>query len=447
MTQHDTLMNETVRPVPEQPQGEPRQALPPHWRLARLGDVANISLGRTPARDNRQYWEPGTVPWVAIADLDGGELTQTRELISRTAHNEVFRGQLVPLGTILFSFKLTIGKVAILGIPAVHNEAIASLHLTDTNVSRDFLIYELQTLDYSVYLDTYVKGRTLNKDKIKSLVITLPPLPEQRAIAHVLRTVQDAIAARRRELELERERKAALMQHLFTHGTRGEPTKMTEIGEIPESWRVMRLGEVATIERGRFMHRPRNDPAYYGGNIPFIQTGDVTSSDGRICTYSQTLNELGLSVSRIFPAGTIVITIAANIGYTGILQFDSAFPDSLIGITPTSGLDAEYLNYYLTTQQSDMDRLAPRGTQKNINIEFLSPWPVVVSPLAEQHVIAESLRTCDVKVSVLAVEVTLLDELFRSLSEELMTGRLSAMSLIETSDTATVLTPDAEVPA
>jgi type I restriction enzyme S subunit len=261
--------------------------------------------------------------------------------------------------------------------------------------------------------------------------IPVPTVPEQKAVARALDAVQKAKEARQRELTLERERKAALMEHLFTYGTSGEPTKQTEIGEIPESWQVLCLGDVATIERGKFAHRPRNAPEFYGGSVPFIQTGDVANSNGHIRTYSQTLNERGLSISRIFPKGTIVITIAANIGFTAILDFDSAFPDSLIGITPGEGVLTEYLNCYLVTQQPEMDRKAPRGTQKNINIEFLRPWPVVVPSTQEQGIIAEVLRGCDSRIELLREETRLLDELFRAILEELMTGRLSAEPPIE----------------
>jgi type I restriction enzyme, S subunit len=272
---------------------------------------------------------------------------------------------------------------------------------------------------------------TLNQNMVMQTPIVLPPMPQQQAIARALALVQNAKEKRERELDLEREHRTALMEYLFTHGTRGEPTKQTEFGEIAESWRVLRLEDVAMIERGKFSHRPRNAPEFYGGNIPFIQTGDVANSNGHIRTYNQTLNERGLSISRIFPKGTIVITIAANIGFTGILDFDSAFPDSLIGITPNEAILPEFLNYYLVTQQPEMDRKAPRGTQKNINIEFLKPWPVVVPPLEEQATIAEVLLACDVKLEGLHRETSLLEELFLAMSEELMNGRLSAVPLIE----------------
>jgi type I restriction enzyme S subunit len=273
--------------------------------------------------------------------------------------------------------------------------------------------------------------RNLDFNEYLKTVVPLPPIDEQHSIAHLLQAVRKSKEARQSELELERERKAWLIDYLFIHGTSAEMGKPREIGGIPEGWMVVPLEEVAQIERGKFTHRPRNDPDFYGGTTPFIQTGDVTASNGHISSYSQTLNERGLSVSRVFSKGTIVITIAANIGFSAILDFDSAFPDSLIGLTPRTTVDAEYLNYYLAKQQPEMDRKAPRGTQKNINIEFLRPWPVLIPPLEEQRLIAKSLRCCDNKIESLQDEIRLLRELADAMLEELMTGRLSSVSLVE----------------
>jgi len=111
--------------------------------------------------------------------------------------------------------------------------------------------------------------------------------------------------------------------------------KQTEVGVIPEDWEVKAFGAVAHIERGKFTARPRNDPKYYGGDIPFIQTGDVTNSTGEITSFSQTLNQEGLKVSKLFPQGTLFFTIAANIGDVGVAAFDTACPDSLVAITPS----------------------------------------------------------------------------------------------------------------
>jgi len=245
--------------------------------------------------------------------------------------------------------------------------------------------------------------------------------------------VQRAKEATERVITALKELKKSLMKHLFTYGpvpldqADQVTLKETEIGPVPEHWEVVRLGEIAKIERGKFAHRPRNDPRFYGGTIPFIQTGDVAKAGGRITSYSQTLNELGLSVSKIFPKGTIVITIAANIGYVGILEFDSAFPDSLIGITPASSVDNVFLAYYLQTQQSKMDRLAPRGTQKNINIQFLKPWPIPKPPLVEQREIARILQAVDRKIEAEENRKQALDDLFKTLLHNLMTAKIRVL--------------------
>jgi restriction endonuclease S subunit len=197
-----------------QPQGA-GDSVPEGWRVVRLGDIARISLGRTPARDRADYWSPPAVNWVSIGDLNGGQVSHTKEQISKKAHDEVFGGGLVPPGTLLLSFKLTIGKVGILSGPAVHNEAIASLELSDRAVDRDFLFYELQAFDYSRYVDTYVKGKTLNKDKLTKLPLPLPPLHEQSSIARALRQIDESVTAVGEVVSGARKLKIALRRKLF----------------------------------------------------------------------------------------------------------------------------------------------------------------------------------------------------------------------------------------
>ncbi len=264
---------------------------------------------------------------------------------------------------------------------------------------------------------------TLDRNSFKTLPLIVPPLPEQKKIAHILSTVQRAIEAQERIIQTTTELKKALMHKLFTEGMRGEPQKQTEIGPIPKSWEVVELGDVAKIQRGKFSHRPRNEPRFYGGQYPFVQTGDVSNCDGCIRSYTQTLNEEGLAISKMFPAGTILITIAANIGFTGILEFDSACPDSLIGISPNEKVRIEFLNYYLITQQPEMDRLAPKGTQKNINIQFLRPWPLPLPSFEQQTEIAEAFTATDRKIRLATQKKTQLQDLFRTLLHELMTAK------------------------
>ena len=274
-----------------------------------------------------------------------------------------------------------------------------------------------------------VNQSSINQAKMKALELPLPPLPEQKKIAHVLSTVQRAIEAQERIIQTTTGLKKALMHKLFTEGLRNEPQKQTEIGPVPESWEVVPLGQIARVERGKFSHRPRNEPRFYGGEYPFVQTGDVANCDGYVRTYTQTLNEDGLAISKMFLAGTILITIAANIGFTGILEFDSACPDSLIGISPTDEIHTEFLNYYLIAQQPEMDRLAPKGTQKNINIQFLKPWPVPMPSIEEQREIAEAFGAVDRKIRTATQKRDQLQELFRTLLHKLMTAEISVREL------------------
>ena len=178
--------------------------IPEHWRVVRLGEVGELKLGRTPPRKEERFWENGVIPWVSIADLNNGVVRTTTEKISLEAFEKIFKKNLIPEGTLLLSFKLTIGKVAILGTPAVHNEAIASIFLDNRKkVEKTYVFYLLQTLDYDALLDAYVKGKTLNKKKLMLLPIPLPPLPEQREIARILQAVD-------KKIETEENRKAAL---------------------------------------------------------------------------------------------------------------------------------------------------------------------------------------------------------------------------------------------
>ena len=206
----------------------------------------------------------------------------------------------------------------------------------------------------------------LTLEATRSLPILLPPLPEQRAIAAVLDSIDEAIERTEEVIAATERLRDALLHELLTRGVPGQHSEWKQapgIGTIPECWDVVRLGDVAEVERGKFAHRPRNEPKFYGGDIPFIQTGDVVRANGIVKQHSQTLNELGLSISRLFPAGTIIITIAANIGETAIAGYPVAFPDSLVGVTP-SGIDTRFLEYFLRTQKSRLNLLAPESAQK-----------------------------------------------------------------------------------
>lgn len=159
-----------------------------------------------------------------------------------------------------------------------------------------------------------------------------------------------------------------------------------------------KLGIIAKLERGRFSHRPRNAPHLYrDGTYPFIQTGDVAGAVNAKVKYSQTLNEEGLKVSRLFDPNTILITIAANIGNTAILDYPACFPDSVVSIRPNENVNIYYLEYFLRTQKEYLNEIASQSAQKNLNLERLSPLLIPIIPLAQQNEIISQIKIIETK--------------------------------------------------
>lgn len=163
---------------------------------------------------------------------------------------------------------------------------------------------------------------------------------------------------------------------------------------IPETWGWARLPELGELNRGKSKHRPRNDPRLFGGAFPFIQTGDVARSGGTITEHSQTYNEVGLAQSRLWPARTVCITIAANIAESGLLAYPACFPDSVVGlIADPSICIPEYVEFFIRTARDDLAQYAPATAQKNINLEILrADVSVPLPPLGEQEEIVKRME-------------------------------------------------------
>jgi type I restriction enzyme S subunit len=197
----------------------------------------------------------------------------------------------------------------------------------------------------------------------------------------------------------------------------------TEIGLLPQSWQVKRLKDIAEVERGKFTPRPRNDPRYYGGEFPFVQTGQVVQAQGRLLfNYKQTLNELGKSVSREFPAGTVLVTIAANIGDTAILGVPMCVPDSLVGVQVAPPNDPQFIELCLRRLKPRLLALAPRSAQHNINLTTLRPLRLPIPPPPEQAKIANAYRTAEAVIIAQEEKAARLTTLKKSLMHDLLSG-------------------------
>jgi type I restriction enzyme S subunit len=200
---------------------------------------------------------------------------------------------------------------------------------------------------------------------------------------------------------------------------------------LPDKWVWATMPQLGELNRGKSKHRPRNAPRLFGGPYPFIQTADVKHSGGFICSHSQTYNESGLAQSRLWPAGTLCITIAANIAETGILTYPACFPDSVVGfLFAGEPVTVRLLDLFFRTARDQIARFAPATAQKNINLEILSAVAVPLPPLKEQRLLVEEVER---RLSVIedlecATEANLkrVDRFDRTILSHAFSGRLLA---------------------
>ena len=257
----------------------------------------------------------------------------------------------------------------------------------------------------------------LKEARFLAMKIPLPPLAEQgRVVARIEELATQIHEARdlRREATEEAEalvggRSAELFRESSTKGT------------VP-------LESIAILERGKFSHRPRNEPRFFGGAHPWIQIGEIESAQKFIRGWIETLNDDGLAISKKFPRGTVLISIAATIGAVGILNFDCCVPDSIVGVTPRDGTDSEFLYHFLRYLREHLEEIAPQSAQKNINLQILSPLPVPKLALSEQRRIVAELDALQGRVDALkrlqAETAAELDALLPSILDKAFKGEL-----------------------
>jgi len=249
-----------------------------------------------------------------------------------------------------------------------------------------YLFYAVWNPRFRCFASTNMTGsagqRRVPKDVFDRYEIPLSPLPEQRRIAAILDKA-DAIRRKRREtIRLLDDFLRSVFLDMF-----GDPVTNSK------GWPTKRLSDVGMLDRGISKHRPRNAPELLGGDHPLIQTGDVANSGGYIRHHTQTYSDVGLKQSKMWPSGTLCITIAANIAKTGILTFDACFPDSVVGFTPVPDrTTTEFVQHWLSFLQRGLEESAPESAQKNINLKILRSLEMIAPPVDLQERFSATVR-------------------------------------------------------
>lgn len=407
--------------------------IPFDWTATTLGEeVASIIGGGTPSKDVADYWG-GNIPWASVKDFTGLRLRKTQDSITPEAIKDSATN-LIPAGTVITPTRMALGRVAVFDCDVAINQDLKAI-FPKSSLTKDFLFYWFQ--DSASRIEAAGTGSTVKGIRLETLRefgLALPPIPEQNKISAILTEVDDKLDVISRQIEATQTLKRGLMQTVFTRGfgipdARGcwmphTEFKDSELGNIPMGWAIRTLESVATVERGKFSARPRNDPKFFeNGNIPFVQTGDIASSSRYVRQASQYLNAAGLGVSKQFPAETIFITIAANIGDVAIAKIAVACPDSLVGIRTTDvACDNTWLYYMLANNKAYFDSQSTQNAQKNINLQVLKPFTFAMPTVKEQQHIAGILSALDDKLDSLTSRHIHCQALKRGLMQKLLTG-------------------------
>ena len=343
-------------------------------------------MGKTPSRNNSEYWNTEDYKWISIADLGktGKYISETKEYLSESAVTDSGI-KVIPANTVVMSFKLSIGKTAITAEDMYSNEAIMAFHDRHVvDILPEYIYYMFKYKNWDEGSNKAVMGKTLNKATLSEVEIDICSMEEQREIVNVLDKMMVVLEDRKAELALLDDLIKARFVELF-----GDPVSNSY--DLPEAT----LPDLGELGRGVSKHRPRNDIKLLGGKYPLIQTGDVANAGLYITSYSNTYSELGLKQSKMWDKGTLCITIAANIAKTAILEFDACFPDSVVGFTTNERTNNIFIHYWFSFFQAILESQAPESAQKNINLKILSELKVIVPEKKKQDEFAAFVKQVD----------------------------------------------------
>lgn len=333
------------------------------------------------------------------------------------------------------------GALGVSDLRGIISPAYIVMRLRKGNNVPRFFHYLYRTPNFSKEAERWSYGITsdmwsLRPEHFKMIYTPEPPPSEQEAIVrfldHANAKIDSYVRAKKKLIRLLNEQKQAIIHRAVTRGLNPNvPLKDSGVewlGQIPAHWETRRIKQVTQILRGKFTHRPRNDPSLYDGPYPFIQTGSVARAEKFITEYKQTLNERGLAVSKMFPKGTLCMTIAANIGDVAVLDFEACFPDSIVGFVPKHIVVRDYLFYVFRCMKLEFLLDAPVNTQGNLNVERIGVKGMPLPEAEEQELIVKYIESETVAyedaITRTKREIELLNEYRTKLTADVVTGKL-----------------------
>lgn len=377
--------------------------------MAKLGEICAFQSGGTPSKNKPEYFG-GEIPWISTTALNGGKINEADAVawITPKAIRES-AAKIVPANSIMVGTRVGIGKVAINTVEMSTSQHVISLIGIDKDKWYKPYLCKL-LLSKKDYFNSQARGATIKGIKID--VVANIDVPEidyatQRKVAATLNKIDTLIVLRKQQLEKLDELIKARFVEMF-----GDPVKNTM------DWEIKPLSELGELNRGVSKARPRNSPELLGGPYPLIQTGEVANAKTYITSFNSTYSEKGLAQSKMWPKGTLCITIAANIAQTSILTFDACFPDSVVGFISRNMTNELFIHYWFSFFQKILDEQAPQVAQKNINLKILSELNVIVPPLSLQNRFAAFVERVDQQKQTIQQSLEKLELMKKALMQE-----------------------------
>ena len=308
--------------------------------------------------------------------------------------------------TVVIGRKGSINKPIFVETPFWNVDTAFGLCANSEKLNPKYLYYFCEKFDFEK-LNTTVTIPSLTKSNLLNVEIPLPNLEKQKQIVELLDKVTSLISLRKQQLAKLDELVKARFVEMF-----GDPVKNTM------DWEIKPLSELGELNRGVSKARPRNSPELLGGPYPLIQTGEVANAKTYITSFNSTYSEKGLAQSKMWPKGTLCITIAANIAQTSILTFDACFPDSVVGFISRNMTNELFIHYWFSFFQKILDEQAPQVAQKNINLKILSELNVIVPPLSLQNRFAAFVERVDRQKQTVQQSLEKLELMKKALMQE-----------------------------
>jgi len=407
------------------------QPLPKEWVSTKLGQVAKEMIGGgTPSTKNPDFWK-GDVPWLtskSLGDyifLTAGEKTISEEAVRKSATH------IVPAGNLIFATRVGVGKVVVTKIDVAISQDSTGIVVDPSEVDPLFLAYQLRSDSVQRFVEQNKRGATIQgitRTSLQQIDVVIPPLNEQSRIAHILITLQNAVEQQARLIDLTREFKSALMRKFFTEGLDGEKQKSTEIGLVPENWGVVELDELLLLTKYGLSIRGESE-----GKYPILRM--TNQINGRIeATNLQFVNiEEAEFLKFHVQRGDILFNRTNSfelVGRTAIFDIEGDFVFAsylILARTDANKLNSFYLNHYFNWENTQvrLKSIATRAvSQSNISATRLRTFAIPLPPIEEQAEIVSQIDTVSERIELYTQKKNLLEELFRTLLHQLMTGQI-----------------------